>query len=216
MRKIKDYSLYLVITEKYGKGRSAYEIAQAAIKGGVDIIQMREKDKPRQELIDTGKKLSRLCNDNNVVFIVNDDPVIAKETGADGVHLGQEDIKKHSVLAARKVLGRDKIIGISTHSLEFFRKVCGEDVDYVAYGPVFPTAIKDNCVGTGDVGRIMEMAKKPVVFIGGIMLSNVGELLSKDARNISSIRAITEADDVTSAARSFKKILDEAKERACE
>ena len=100
MQKIKEYSLYLIITEEYGRGRSALEIARAAIAGGVDIIQMREKNKPRPELIELGKKLSDLCRDNGVIFIVNDDPEIAKETGADGVHLGQEDIKKHSVEAA--------------------------------------------------------------------------------------------------------------------
>ena len=215
MQKIKEYSLYLIITEEYGRGRSALEIARAAIAGGVDIIQMREKNKPRPELIELGKKLSDLCRDNGVIFIVNDDPEIAKETGADGVHLGQEDIKKHSVETARKILGRGKVIGISTHSVETFKKACTEDVDYIAYGPVFPTEIKDNCAGTEDIGRIMGMTKKPVVFIGGINLENIDRLLEKGAEKISLIRAITEADDVASAARSFKNKLDDAKKEVC-
>lgn len=209
--KIKAYSLYLIITEDHGKGRGSFEIAAAAIKGGVDIIQMREKDKTRQELINVGKKLSNLCRDSGVMFIVNDSPEIAKETGACGVHLGQEDIKKYSIKTARAILGQNKIIGISTHSIEAFEKACAEDVDYIAYGPVFPTKIKDNCVGTKDTGRIAAMTKKPVFFIGGITLENVDSLLEKGAKNISLIRAITEADDIALAARSFKKRLDAAK-----
>jgi thiamine-phosphate pyrophosphorylase len=208
MRKIKEHSLYLIITEEYGKGRSAVEIAAAAIAGGVDIIQMREKNKPRPELIRLGKELSRLCKNGGVTFIVNDDPSIAKEVDADGVHLGQEDIKKYSVEAARSILGCDKIIGISTHSIETFRKACTEDVDYIAYGPVFPTEIKDNCAGTEDVDKIMAMTKKPIFFIGGIALSNIDELLKKRANNISLIRAIAQASDVESAVRDFKKKME--------
>ncbi|MCX5667389.1 MAG: thiamine phosphate synthase [Candidatus Omnitrophica bacterium] len=208
MQKIKDYSLYLVITEEYGNGRSALEIAASAIIGGIDIIQMREKNKSRPELIKLGKKLSRLCKNGGVTFIVNDDPSIAKEVDADGVHLGQEDIKKHSVGAARKVLGRDKTIGISTHSIETFRKACAEDVNYIAYGPVFPTEIKDNYAGTENVGKVVAMTKKPVFFIGGISPENVDSLLEKGARNISLIRAITQAGDVESAVKSFKKKME--------
>ncbi len=213
MKKIKDYSLYLVITEKYGKGRSAIEIADAAIAGGVDIIQMREKDKPRPELIELGKELSSLCKDNGVIFMVNDCPETAKESGADGVHLGQDDIKECSVEKARSLLGRDKIIGLSTHSIETFKKACLEDVDYIAYGPVFPTKIKENCIGTEDIGNIIKMTKKPVFFIGGINLENVDQLLNKKVKNISLIRAITQANDVKSAVESFKAKMEIASAR---
>jgi len=212
MRKINKRSLYLVITEEYGKDRSALEIARRAIAGGVDMIQMREKNRPRREIIELGKELSNLCIENNVIFIVNDDPEIAREVSAGGVHLGQEDIKKYTVEAARKILGRDKIIGLSTHSIETFRKACLEDVEYIAYGPVFQTKIKDDCVGTDNVGKIAAMTKKPVFFIGGINLENVGSLLEKGARRISLIRAITEADDITAAARNFRQRLDDIKE----
>lgn len=185
-------------------------IASAAIKGGVDIIQMREKNKPVPELIDLGKKLSDLCKENNVTFIVNDDPKIAKACGADGVHLGQEDMEKHSIASVRSILGSGKIIGISTHSVETFKNACAQDVDYVAYGPVFETKLKDNCVGTDNVCKIMAIAKKPVFFIGGINLGNVDSLLSKGVRNISLIRAITEADDIALAAGDFRRKLDDA------
>jgi len=172
---------------------------------------MREKNKPREGLIRLGRELSRLCKEGGVKFIVNDDPLIAKEVVADGVHLGQDDIRKISVKEARRILGRDKIIGISTKSLVEIEAINDEDVDYIAYGPVFCTAIKDKCVGTKDIDKVLRAARKPVYFIGGITLSNVDELLSSGAKNISLIRGITEADDIASAAGSFRRKLDAEK-----
>ena len=145
-----------------------------------------------------------MCKKSGVKFIVNDDPFIANEVDADGVHLGQEDLKKHSLVETRNLLGQDKIIGISTHSLEQFKKANEEDFDYVAFGPIFPTKTKDYFIGTGDVEKILAAAKKPIVFIGGINLDNVDQILQKGARNIALIRAILEADDISAAAARFK------------
>ena len=205
---IKDHSLYLVITEEYGGPRSALEMAGAAIAGGVDIVQMRQKDKSREELLKLGRELFRLCKGNGVTFIVNDDPSMAKEVDADGVHLGQDDILKTPVKEARRILGPSKIIGVSTGSLAQVLEANNEDVDYMGYGPVFKTEIKNRCVGTGDIGRVLSVSKKPVFFIGGITLSNVDELLNKGAKNIALIRGILQADDITSAAKSFRNKLD--------
>ncbi len=202
---IKDKSLYLVISEEYGKSRSAVEIAQGAIKGGVDMIQMREKSRPRSELLELGKKLSRLCKENGVKFIVNDDPDIARQTDASGVHLGQDDILKHPVEGVRELLGRDKLIGVSTHSPEEFRRANGLDVDYIAFGPIFKTKTKDYFIGSNDIGPVVSIARKPVFFIGGIDLSNIGDVLNKGAKNIALIRAITEAEDIASKTREFKE-----------
>lgn len=204
MRKIDDYSLYLVISEEYGLGRSSAEIARQAIPGGVDIIQMREKNKTRDELVKLACELSVLCKEKNVTFIVNDDPFIAKGSGASGVHLGQKDILKYSIAGARKIIGNDKIIGVSTHSLAELEKANGEDVDYIAYGPVFLTKTKDYVLGTKDIKEALKIAKKPVVFIGGINLSNLDEVLKQGARNIAVIRGIIEAEDISARAKSFK------------
>jgi len=126
---IKDHSLYLVITEECGKGRSALEIAKRAIAGGVDMIQMREKDKEENALIELGRELAGLCRENNVIFIVNDNPVAAKAANAHGVHLGQEDLHRYPVSVARNIMGEDKIIGVSTHSFEQFAAANEEDID---------------------------------------------------------------------------------------
>jgi len=207
-RRLKDYSLYLVITEEYGSGRSAVEIARAAIRGGVDVIQMREKGKTREELTGLGRKLSSLCKNSGVLFIVNDDPALAGEVNADGVHLGQEDIKTFPLEASRRILGPDKIIGVSTHSMAQFKEANLADCDYVAFGPVFRTEIKEEYAGIGHIDEILKAAAKPVVFIGGITSSNVEELLKKGARHISLIRSIAQAPDIEEAAGRFRKKID--------
>jgi len=204
MRKINDHSLYLVISEEYGQGRSAMEIASLAIAGGVDIIQMREKRKEKDGLVKLGSELAELCGNRGVIFIVNDDPALAREVGADGVHLGQEDIKRWPVDEARRSVGNDKLIGVSTHSLGQFKKANKEDVDYIAFGPIFPTKTKDYFLGTGDAPKVMKIARKPVFLIGGINLSNIDELLVLGASNIALIRGIAEAGDIVSKTRQFK------------
>ncbi len=205
--KIRDHSLYLVITEEYGKGRSAVEIAAAAIAGGVDIIQMREKDRPRSELLAKGKELLAICGARDIPLIINDDPELAAEIGADGVHLGRGDLIKFPVKAVREMLGRDKIIGVSTHSLAQFREAQGWDVDYLAFGPVFPTKTKDYSIGTSNIRAVALSDEKSVFFIGGIDLSNVDSILAEGARRIALIRAIAGSEDICGAAGHFKKKL---------
>jgi thiamine-phosphate pyrophosphorylase len=209
MQKIRNHSLYLVISEEYGNGLGAMEIARRAIAGGVDIIQMREKDKDAEELMTLGKNLSHLCKNSRVTFIVNDDPLLAKKAGADGVHLGQEDIKKYPIEETRKILGEDRIIGVSTHSVEQFKEANEKEFDYIAFGPLFETKTKDYFLGTDDVGEVARIAKGRVFFIGGINLLNIESLLQKGAKNIALIRGILEADDIASQTKRFKDAIKE-------
>ncbi len=214
MLKINDYSLYLVISEEYGLSRSAVEIASLAISGGVDIIQMREKNKDRDELVKLACELSSLCQKKRVIFIVNDDPLIARESNASGVHLGQEDMLKYSLTETRNIIGNGKIIGVSTHSLAELEKVNECDVDYIAYGPIFPTETKKYFLGAKDIKEALKIAKKPVVFIGGINLSNLGEILKQGAKNIAVIRGIIQAEDIIGRAMNFKDRLIKEKEKS--
>lgn len=199
--------LYLVITEEYGRGRSAAEIAGKAAAGGVDMLQMREKKKPRGELVKLGRRLRTICAKAHVKFIVNDDPILAKKVKADGVHLGQEDLSAYPLKKARKILGPDSIIGVSTHSLKQFTKANREGFDYIAFGPIFPTKTKSYFIGTRDVEKVLKAASKPVFFIGGINMANIDKLLSCGAKNIALIRAILEADNIKKSAAGFKKKL---------
>lgn len=204
---IKERSLYLVTGEEYSGGRNTLEVVEKAIEGGIDIVQMREKAMSREELLCLGKKLSVLCRDNGVLFIVNDDPHLALDTGADGVHLGQEDILEYPVEYARSVLGEGRIIGVSTHSVEEFRLAHGMDTDYLAFGPVFSTQTKDYTVGKRSIPDILDLSEKPVFFIGGINSENVNELLSIGARNIAMISHITGAGDIKRTVQNMRDVM---------
>ena len=204
---IKDGSLYLVLSEEYGGAKPLMRIAQDATAGGVDILQMREKHKSPEELIGLGRRLASLCKENGVTFVVNDDPLLAGKLEADGVHLGQEDIRQYPVNTVRQMIGADKIIGLSTHCLEQFQRANQMDVDYVAFGPLFPTKTKSYHIGTGDVSRVLQTALKPVVFIGGINTDNLDLLLAAGASNIALIRDIMQAEDVAARTKWYKNRL---------
>jgi len=200
---IKNNSLYLVLSQEYSE-RNVLEIAEKAILGGVNIVQMREKDSSREEMINLGGALSLICIRSEVTFIINDDPSLVREVNADGVHLGQEDLEKWPVDETRKMLEKDKVIGVSAHSPEQFKQANNMDIDYIAFGPIFDTETKDYSIGTEDISRVLETAVKPVIFIGGIDLHNIDEILDKGGRNIAVIRAIMQADDVEKIARKLK------------
>lgn len=197
-------SLYFVSSEEYSQGKKTLEIAYEAVEGGIDILQMREKNKNEEKLIFLGKKLAELCKINRVTFIVNDNPKIAKKVDADGVHLGQEDCEIFTIEETRKLLGRDKIIGLSTHSLEQFTLANEMDLDYIAFGPIFSTKTKEYYIGLENIESVLKIAKKPVVFIGGINLENIDLLIQKGVQNIAMIRGITKAKNVKTRIKNLK------------
>jgi thiamine-phosphate pyrophosphorylase len=202
---IKDGSLYLVLSEEYGGGRPVMDVAGQAIAGGIDILQMREKQKSRQDLLALGIALASLCKRHEVLFIVNDDPRLARELNADGVHIGQEDMAHCPLEQVRRIVGSDRIIGVSTHSLAQFRQANGHDVDYIAFGPIFPTRTKDYHIGTGDIEKVLMQTLKPVVFIGGIHQVNLQGLLDRGVRHVALIRGVMEAANIKASAAWYKK-----------
>ena len=199
--------LYLVLSEAYGNGRNLLDIARLAIAGGVDLLQMREKDKSPQALLTLGTALSRLCRDKGVIFIVNDNPRLAVELDADGVHMGQEDLLACGVDKVRHIVGPHRMIGVSTHNPGQFQKALAWDVDYLAFGPVFQTRTKDYHIGTEAIDYILSITSKPVFFIGGIKTSNLDILIDKGATNVALIRDIMEAKHVDQRARWYKRKL---------
>lgn len=204
---MKNKNLYLVLSSECCGNEDPVSVAEKALHAGADILQMREKNKTYPELLALGKKLFALCRQYNALFIVNDNPLLARELSADGVHLGQEDLLTCPLSETRRLLGRDKLIGLSTHSLEQFKKANEQDFDYLAFGPVFPTQTKNYCIGTKDLEQVLKIARKPVVVIGGITLRNISMLTAQGVRNIAMIRAITEAADIAQAVRKFKEVL---------
>ena len=201
---IPDCGIYLVLSGECGRGRPLLSIARQAVAGGIDILQMRDKQKSSEELLTLGTALRDLCRAHPVLFIVNDDPLLAQKLDADGVHLGQEDLADFPLAQVRKILGPEKIIGISTHSWEQFQDANNRDVDYIAFGPIYETKTKDYHIGTEFVERVVQTAQKPVIAIGGIGETNMDDLLGRGVRHIAMIRGIMDADHIEATARQYK------------
>ncbi|MCD7979047.1 MAG: thiamine phosphate synthase [Fusobacterium sp.] len=187
--------LYGITGDNFANGKSNYECVEEMIKGGIKIVQYRDKFKSTREKVEEAKAIKKLCHKNNVLFIVNDDVAVAMLVDADGVHVGQDDMKPDDV---RKLIGINKIIGLSTHSEEQgMAAYNNENVDYIGVGPIFPTTTKD----TAPVGlEYLEFAVKnlhlPFVAIGGIKEYNIDEIIKRGAQRICLVSDIVGAENI--------------------
>lgn len=186
--------VYLVTDRQALKGKDVISTLAHSVNAGIDIIQYRDKEATDREFIEIGRKIKNLIKRKNVLFIVNDRVDLALRLDSDGVHLGQDDI---DVELARKILGRKKIIGLSTHSIIQLRKASKTDVDYISIGPVFSTSTKPGykAIGLGPVKIAATQIKKPVVAIGGIDRSNIKDVVSAGARRVAVVTAILSSED---------------------
>jgi thiamine-phosphate pyrophosphorylase len=206
-----DYSLYVITGDKFSRGRPVVEVARAAIEGGATVLQLREKDFTARQLIDAGYQLRRLTREKGVTFIVNDRVDVALAVGADGVHLGQDDLP---IGMARRILGPGKIIGISTHSVEQALEAQRQGADYIGVGPVYETRTKDDVqapVGVDLVRQVASVVSIPKVAIGGIKAHNVEEVIAAGADGVAVITAVVAAEDVSGAARELRSRIDNAR-----
>jgi thiamine-phosphate pyrophosphorylase len=197
--------LCVLITESACK-RPWMEVAQAAIAGGADCLQLREKNMDAAELLRRAKEIVALCRKNGVISIINDRPDIAILSGADGVHVGQDDLP---ATEARKIVGREKIVGVSTHRIEQARQAVLDGADYIGVGPVFrsSTKLRDILPGLDYAREIAEKIHIPAVAIAGITSENVDEVLRTGIRRIAITAAVTGCDDVKTAAEAIKRNL---------
>jgi thiamine-phosphate pyrophosphorylase len=194
--------LYFVC-EAQPRGENPEPLLRAALSGGVDIVQLREKALPRREIELAALTFRRLCDTYSALFIVNDDPSLARACDADGVHVGQDDA---TVAEAREALGPDAIVGLSTHSEEQIAAAAQQPVDYISVGPVWETPTKEGRPGVGLdlVSHAAENATHPFFAIGGIDPSNAEEVVSAGARRLGVVRAIRDAEDPAAAAESIR------------
>jgi thiamine-phosphate pyrophosphorylase len=181
------------ITDRKISGLSYEDMTFKVLIKGVHWIQYREKERSRLEIYKGAAKLRRLTRDYNAVFIVNDLVDIAICVNADGVHLGQDDLP---LKEARKIMGRDKIIGISTHSLEQAIEAERNGADYIGFGPIFHTMTKDagKPKGTDMLQEVKNQIKIPVVAIGGISLENIRSVLHTGVDAVAVASAILKGD----------------------
>ena len=198
--------LYVITESGISKGRSNEEVVREAIKGGAEIIQLREKNWSKDRVKEEAIKLLKICKEKNVFFILNDYVDVALEIGADGVHLGQTDM---SISEAREICGNKLIIGLSTHSIEQAIKADKEDVDYITIGPIYKTRAKDFTVGTEIIKEVVSKVEKPVIAIGGINKNNIDEVLKQDIKGVAVISAVVSAENVKEAA---KKLVQKIKQ----
>jgi thiamine-phosphate pyrophosphorylase len=193
------------------RGQDLELLLRAALTGGADIVQLREKELDRRATEIAGATFRRLCDTYSALFIVNDDPALARSCRADGVHLGQDDLP---VAEARSMLGPDVLIGLSTHSRE---QIDGsEGADYISVGPVWETPTKEGrpAVGLELVRYAAEHAPLPFYAIGGIDPSNAPQVVEAGARRLCVVRAIRYAADPTATATRLRRALREVGEEA--
>ena len=205
--RLENKNLYLVTDRtKFNNDNDFLDAIGASLKGGTQIVQLREKTASAREFTELAKKARELCAIYNAVFIINDRADIALAAGADGVHLGQDDIDIHN---ARHILGNDAIIGISTHCPDQAIKAVKEGADYIGVGPVFTTPTKPGrkSVGLEYVQWASENVDIPWFAIGGINTDNAGEVISSGAARIAAVRAIINSENPEEASRKFLQVL---------
>lgn len=179
--------------------RDEVKFAAEAVEAGARIIQLREKDEERALRI--GETLRAITKEQGALLIVNDFPEVAKALGADGVHLGQEDMPLRE---ARGIMGKDKLIGKSTHSLEQALEAEKEGTDYVGIGPIYATKTKDyEPIGPGVLYELRQKLSIPFVAIGGINEKNINEVMEAGAGCVAMVSPLAEAEDVRERVKFF-------------
>ena len=194
--------LYLVTGARPG-GRPLAEVVEPALAGGVDLVQLRCKQESDEEILAAAATLRALCDAAGALMIVNDRPDLAVRAGADGVHVGQDDMP---VARAREIAGPDLVVGLSTHAPA---EIDAADADYIGVGPVHATPTKPGrpAVGLDLVRHAAAHAEMPWFAIGGIDPRSVRAVVEAGATRIAVVRAITEADDPGAAARALRAAL---------
>jgi thiamine-phosphate pyrophosphorylase len=193
--------LYFVCEAAPG-GEDPEPLLRAALTGGVDIVQLRDKEATRRTLEIAGQTFRRLCDTYSALFIVNDDPSLARACNADGVHVGQDDV---AVSEAREILGPDALIGLSTHSEQ---QIAGaEGVDYISVGPVWETPTKEGrpAVGLELVRHAAEHSRFPFYAVGGIDAARAPAVIEAGASRLCVVRAIRDAADPGAVAAELRR-----------
>jgi thiamine-phosphate pyrophosphorylase len=199
---------YLVTQGSLSEGRSTETVVEAAIEGGVDAVQLREKGSSAQHRIELGERLRELTTAAGVDLIVNDRIDIAYAVGADGVHLGQSD---PSVSTAREILGPEATVGVSVSTVSEARLAAISGADYLGVGAVYGTDSKpdaetaDDGLGVDQLAKIADSVTLPIVAIGGITPENASGPIQAGASGVAAISAITAADDPAAATRELRE-----------
>jgi thiamine-phosphate pyrophosphorylase len=203
-----------VITDPgLARGHDHVAIAEAALAGGADMIQLRDKTGSLRDLLPQARAIQALCRARGAVFIVNDRVDLALAADADGAHVGQEDLPAAS---ARQLLGPKRVLGVSTHSLAQAEAARRDGADYIGFGPMFATGTKETAYtprGIEALRGVRGAVPLPILAIGGINLDNVSLVIEVGATAPAVISAVVAAPDIAAAAAAFRQRVDAAKAR---
>lgn len=203
-----------VITDvRLARGHDHVAIAEAALAGGADMIQLRDKTGNLRDLLPQAQTIQALCRARGAVFIVNDRVDLALAADADGAHVGQEDLPAAS---ARRLLGPGRLMGVSTHNLVEVEAAQQVGADYIGFGPMFATGTKDTAYtprGLEALRGIRRAVSLPILAIGGISLENVSLVIEAGATAPAVISAVVAAPDIAAAAAAFRQRVAAAKAR---
>ncbi|MDU1889677.1 MAG: thiamine phosphate synthase [Dysgonomonas sp.] len=208
-----DLSLYLVTDRSLSLGRPLDSIVKDAVEGGVTMVQLREKDASTLEFYNLAIQLKEILKPYNIPLIINDRLDIALACDADGLHIGQNDMPYD---IARKLLGKDKIIGLSVENVQDAIEANKLDVDYIGISPVFLTKTKTDtasAIGLEGIREITRISRHPSVGIGGINPNNANEIISAGTDGISVVSAIMSANSPKESAQQLKTIVNNAKNK---
>lgn len=199
--------LYAILDAAQTGDRSLTEVCEILLAAGVRLIQYRDKQASSRQLYEAGCQIAEQVRRAGGLFIVNDRADVARAVGADGVHLGQDDLP---VELARRSLEPGKLVGCSTHDLAQVREADQSSADYIAFGPIFPTQSKakpDAVVGLAGLREARQATRKPLVAIGGITLATAREVTEAGADSVAVIADLLKAADIGARAREFLRVL---------
>ncbi len=206
-----DWRVYVITDAARAGGRSPTEIAEAAIQGGATAIQLRMKEEPARLIVQAARQIATLCRAAGVTFIVNDRADVAMIAGADGVHVGQDDLPAEDV---RALMGGKALLGVSAATVE---EACAAEragADYLGVGAIYATSTKADAgppVGLARIREIRQAVRLPIVAIGGITADNAGPVIAAGAQGVAVITAVTLAEDMAGAARRIRQEVDRAR-----
>jgi thiamine-phosphate pyrophosphorylase len=198
--------LYGIVDLGYVQPEAVDSVTQQLVRGGIDLLQLRAKDRPLELIRGLAETMLRITQPANVPLIINDHPQVLREVNAEGCHVGQTDLP---IAQARELAGRSIIVGKSTHSIEQALAAEAEGADYIGFGPIFPTPTKPDAraIGLGDLQRLRTKVRIPVFCIGGIKETNFTEVTNAGGERVCIVSDLLLAPDINARTRAIKAFL---------
>jgi thiamine-phosphate pyrophosphorylase len=209
LRSLSDCRLYGILDLSYVEASAIVRAAEAMLAGGVDLIQLRGKQQPLEQLVDLARNVHKVTSRSSIPLVVNDRAEVARQVPVEGVHVGQDD---DSVALAREKAGRDVLVGKSTHTLEQAQAAQREGADYIGFGPLFTTLTKPDYkpIGLGDIRQLHVDVTLPIFCIGGIKIDNLAQVIAAGARRVAIVSGLLKAPDIAEYACMCKRLLTES------